>query len=42
MAGGPDRHDMLLATVRAGLMTRLLTDEQTAERLLADDAPDAA
>jgi DNA-binding transcriptional regulator LsrR (DeoR family) len=42
MAGGPDKHDMLLATVRAGLMTRLLTDERTAERLLADDAPDAA
>jgi DNA-binding transcriptional regulator LsrR (DeoR family) len=42
LAGGPDKHDMLLATVRAGLVTRLLTDERTAERLLTDDAPDAA
>jgi len=42
VAGGPDKHDILLATVRAGLVTRLLTDERTAERLLADDATDAA
>ena len=42
LAGGPDKHDMLLATVRAGLVTRLLTDERTAERLLTDGAPDAA
>jgi DNA-binding transcriptional regulator LsrR (DeoR family) len=41
LAGGPDKHDMLLATVRAGLVTRLLTDERTAERLLTDDVPDA-
>jgi DNA-binding transcriptional regulator LsrR (DeoR family) len=42
VAGGPDKHDILLATVRAGLVTRLLTDERTAERLLADNATDAA
>ena len=42
VGGGPDKHDILLATLRAGLVTRLLTDERTAERLLANDATDAA
>jgi len=35
LAGGPAKHEMLLAMLRAGYITTLVTDEETAKYLLA-------